>query len=289
MAAPLSAPRCSSLAPRRRPEDRRWTRLLRSAGLGLALALTPACQGLNLFSADDDIRLGTQAYDQVLEGERLITSGPQYEMVQRVTQRLVEAAQALDPALPETRDDLSARFPWEVRLIDDPNTVNAFCLPGGKMAVYTGILPVAGGEAGLAVVMGHEIAHATLRHGTQRVSQNIGIETALAVLGATTKTDAQTIELARVIGNLGIGLPFGRRHELEADRVGLKYMAQAGYDPREAVGFWTRMSQLSQGGPPEFLSTHPSDERRIAQIESLLPEALDIYSRRSGTKSLARP
>ncbi len=289
MDARFAAP-IQSIAPRRRrTPGHGWTRALRAAGLGLVLTLTPACQGLNLFSVDDDIRLGTQAYDHVLEGERLITSGPQYDMVQRVTERLVAAAQELDPALPETRDDLSARFPWEVRLIDDPNTVNAFCLPGGKMAVYTGILPVAGGEAGLAVVMGHEIAHATLRHGTQRVSQNMGIEAALAILGATTKTDAQMLELGRVIGNLGIGLPFGRSHELEADRVGLKYMAQAGYDPREAVGFWTRMSELSQGGPPEFLSTHPSDERRIGQLESLMPEALEIYSRRSGTKSLPRP
>src|SRR5690606_23759132 len=123
---------------------------------------------------------------------------------------LVAAAQVLDPQLEDVPDELSEKFPWEVRLIDAPDTVNAFCLPGGKMAVYTGILPVAGGEAGLATVMGHEIAHATLRHGTQRVTQSMGIETALAVLGATTQSDAQTIELARVVGNLGIGLPFSR-------------------------------------------------------------------------------
>jgi metalloendopeptidase OMA1, mitochondrial len=247
--------------------------------LGLPVVLTPSCKGLNVFSADDDIRLGVQAYDEVLAGERILTSGPQYEMVQRVTLRLVTAAQELDPQLAETPDDLSARLPWEVRVIDDPNTVNAFCLPGGKMAVYTGILPVAGSDAGLAVVMGHEIAHATLRHGTQRVTQSMGLETAFALLGATTRTDAQTIEFARLVGNLGIGLPFSRRHELEADRVGLKYMAQAGYDPREAVGFWTRMSELSAGGPPEFLSTHPADRRRINEIEALLPEVLEIYER----------
>lgn len=270
--------RSLSAAPRRP----RVARAIRATLLGLPLLLAPSCKGLNLFSVDDDIRLGSEAYDQVLEGERLITSGPQYEMVQRVTQRLVAAAQELDPQLPETRDDLSARFPWEVRVIDDPSMVNAFCLPGGKMAVYTGILPVAGSDAGLAVVMGHEIAHATLRHGTQRVSQSMGLETAFAILGATTKTDAQTMELARLLGNLGIGLPFSRSHELEADRVGLKYMAKAGFDPREAVGFWTRMSELSQGAPPEFLSTHPSDTRRIAQIQSLLPEALELYERRQG-------
>lgn len=287
MAPTIALPGDSIPATSRPLSTRTRGRALRAAGLGLACSLAPACQGLNFFSAEDDVRLGTEAYDQVLEGERLLTSGPEYEMVQRVTQRLVQAAQEIDPQIEDTPDGLSEQFPWEVRVIDNREMVNAFCLPGGKMAVYTGILPVAGSDAGLAVVMGHEIAHATLRHGTQRVSQNIGIEGALAILSATTKTDAQLLELGRVLGNLGIGLPFSRSHELAADRVGLQYMAQAGYDPREAVGFWTRMSELSQGGPPEFLSTHPSDDRRISQIESLLPEALEIYSRRSGKKSLA--
>ena len=249
----------------------------RAALLGLPLLIAPSCGGLNLYSYEDDIQLGQQAYQQVLAEEPILRSGPEVEMAQRVTDRLVAAAREIDPQIELTPDELSQNFPWEVTVIDAPDTVNAFCLPGGKMAVYTGIIPVAEDDTGLAVVMGHEIAHATLRHGTERLTRNIGLETAIAIL---TSGDAQTAELASVVANLGIGLPFSRSDELEADQVGLLYMAQAGYDPRRAVDFWSRMAAMSQGAPPELLSTHPSDQRRIEQIQEMLPQAIEIYERR---------
>lgn len=233
---------------------------------------------MNLYTIDEDIQLGTQAYEEILSGQPILTSGPEVEMVRRVTDRLVESAIELDPKLEQTPDHIASRFPWEVRVIDDPNTVNAFALPGGKIAVYTGILPVAGDEAGLAVVLGHEIAHATARHGTERLSRNMGFEAVIAIL---TRGDPNSAELAGIIANLGVGLPFSRKNELQADEIGLLYMANAGYDPRRAVEFWQRMSELSGGAPPELLSTHPSDEHRIEQIRGLLPQALPLYEARA--------
>jgi predicted Zn-dependent protease len=202
--------------------------------------------------------LGAEAYPQLLAEERTIDSGADYDMVVRMTERLVQAAKAIDP-------EIANVFEWEVVLVRRDELVNAWCLPGGKMAVYTGILPVADDgsgdvETGLAVVMGHEIAHATLRHGTKAMTRQMGA------------------------ANLG-SLTFGRDAELEADRRGLTYMATAGYDPRAAVSFWQRMNAASGGqAPPQWLSTHPSNENRIRQIESLLPEVIPIYeqSRSSG-------
>jgi len=216
--------------------------------------------------------MGAAAFDEVKGSEKLIHSGPAYEQVQRVTNRVVDAAIELDP-------EISNLFAWEVVLIDDDEMVNAFCLPGGKMAVYTGILPVAGSDDGLAVVIGHEIAHATRRHGTQRVTQGtltaIGVE--IFTQNVEISTDEEERELATVLAQVGLGLPFSRDHELEADRVGLFYMAAAGYDPREAVGFWQRMSAGGSGAPPEWLSTHPSDTTRIQKIQALLPEVMPVY------------
>jgi predicted Zn-dependent protease len=169
-------------------------------------------------------------------------------------------------------------YSWEFKVVDKPGTVNAFCLPGGKVVVYTGLLPVAQSEAGLATVVGHEVAHAIARHGGERVSQgmltNIGIETLTARMGAK---DPQTVKtVSGLLGagvQVGVMLPFSRDQESEADRMGLIYMAKAGYQPDEAVAFWQRMAKSSQGAPPEFLSTHPSDARRINQIRGWLPEA----------------
>lgn len=241
----------------------------------IALALSASgCSFLQLYTPEDDMQLGLQAYDEILAEETLITSGPQYDMVQRATQRLVAAAKQLGP-------DFAERFEWETRLIDNPEVVNAFCLPGGKMAVYTGILPVAQTETGLAVVMGHEIAHATERHGTERMSraqlEQLVVDAGVNAAGG----DAMHAELARGALQVAVNLPFSRGDELEADQVGLMYMAAAGYDPREAEAFWRRMSELSGGGGgsalDSFLSTHPTDQSRIAQIRELLPEAMKLY------------
>lgn len=268
-ASPAVASRRTSYATRWRVRGFfRWC-----ATLAL-VASTTGCGALQLYTPEDDMQLGLQAYDEIVGEEPLITSGPQFEMVQRATQRLVEAAKRLGP-------EFTQRFEWEVRLIDNPDVVNAFCLPGGKMAVYTGILPVAQTETGLAVVMGHEIAHATERHGTERMSraqlEELVVQAGVNAAGG----DELHAEAARGALQLAVNLPFSRSDELEADQVGLMYMAAAGYDPREAEHFWGRMNQLSGGGGggslEAFLSTHPTDQARIAQIRELLPQALQLY------------
>jgi predicted Zn-dependent protease len=234
----------------------------------------------NLLPLEQDVALGAEAYPQLLEGERVITSGAEYQMVQRVTDRLIEAAKHFDP-------EISAQFQWEARLVNDPDMVNAWCLPGGKMAVFTGILPVAQSEAGLAVVMGHEIAHATRRHGTKAMTRQLGAEALVQIAAVLLFEDSDSQAIAQAVGSYGAALgnlKFGRDAELEADAAGLRYMAFAGYDPREAVGFWQRMQGLSGGGQgPAWLSTHPSHGARIAQIESLLPEALAVYQQSGGS------
>ena len=155
------------------------------------------------------------------------------------------------------------------------------------MAVYTGILPVAGSDTGLAVVLGHEIAHATRRHGTQRATR--GVLTAIGVEIFTESveisTNAEERALATILAEVGLGLPFSREHELEADRLGLVYMASAGYDPREAVKFWQRMAAGGGEAPPEWLSTHPADATRIQKIEALLPEVIPIYETATNSDS----
>jgi predicted Zn-dependent protease len=168
-------------------------------------------------------------------------------------------------------DDPGA-FEWEAKLVKDDATANAWCLPGGKMAVYTGILPYTQDDTGLAVVMAHEIGHAVARHGAERMTHSLGVESMLALAGG--EGWSQYLGTA---ANLLVFMPWGRKQELEADHIGLIYMARAGYDPREAELFWQRMSEGKGGGPPEFLSTHPSDETRIKQIRDLLPEALEEY------------
>ncbi len=182
-------------------------------------------------------------------------------------------------------------FEWEVSLVDE-NQVNAFCLPGGKIVVYTGILPVAQNEAALATVMGHEMAHATSRHGSQRVLQQTLTQTAMTGV-AVSLGDMSYDQQRAIMGALGAGakygvlMPFSRNDESEADEIGLMYMARAGYDPQEAIRFWQRMEQASQGGtPPEFMSTHPSHEHRIDQLQALMPKAMAEYQRT--TASLGR-
>jgi len=213
---------------------------------------------LNPFSPQDDVRIGLEAYSEVLASGKVVRSGPERTQVERVMRRLVRVAD--DPG-----------FEWEVNLLEDPQ-VNAFALPGGKMAVYTGILPVAGGDAGLAVVMGHEIGHVVARHGTERMTSALGVELALSWANLGNYTD-----LARTCLDLTLTLPFGREQESEADAIGLMYMARAGYDPREALAFWERMDALSSSQVPEFLSTHPSHQTRIARLRERMPAALEAW------------
>jgi predicted Zn-dependent protease len=247
---------------------------LRAVAPALALTALAACsatpvtgrQAFNVMSLEDDKAVGAKAYSEEMAKVKLADNHPQAPMVHEVVERLVQVAQ----------HDVSAQFDWEVHIIDDPKTVNAWCMPGGKMAVYTGILPVTKDATGLAVVMGHEIGHAVARHGTERMTQQMGIETVLAWLAG------DYAGLAGQAAQFLVFMPWGRKQELEADHIGLMYMARAGYDPRQAVEFWKRMAAGSQGAPPEFLSTHPSDDKRIAQLEDLMPEAVQEYQAAGG-------
>lgn len=224
-------------------------------------------KAFNVASIEDDKQLGADAYQEVLKESKLKDSGPDYDMVKRVVDRI--AAVSDDPG-----------FQWEVHVIDDPKTVNAWCMPGGKIAVYTGILPVTKDETGLAVVLGHEIGHAIARHGTERMSQQSILQAGLSAASLKYSSLAEYQELVGTAANLFVFMPFGRDQELEADHIGLIYMARAGYDPEQAVDFWKRMASQSKEAPPEFLSTHPADQTRIDQLNALMPEAEAIYRKK---------
>ncbi len=250
----------------------RMLRGLMGFGLAACLSSCSLLSNFNVLSVEQDVSMGLQAYEEAIGQERVISSGAQAQLVTDIMNRLVAAARVENPELVDM-------FPWEVRLLDNDQVVNAFCLPGGKMAVYTGILPIAQSETGLAVVMGHEIAHALERHGTEAVSRQMGAGLILQIL-----TGGEPGQMAQLAANL-TNLSFGRRAELEADRSGLRYMARAGYNPEEAVGFWQRMAEGAGPSPPEWLSTHPSNANRIEQIQELLPEAMELYRQSGGPSS----
>lgn len=225
--------------------------------------------------------LGAQAYEEIT-GKAALSHNPSYvNLVERAGRRI--AAIASEDLKEGERDD----FEWEFRVIDEPKTVNAFCLPGGKIAFYTGILPICKDETGVAVVMGHEVAHALARHGGERISQAMVIEAGAIAVGVALSSKSEETQGA-VLAAYGIGtgialaLPFSRKHELEADHIGLMLMAKAGYDPREAPKFWKRMMDAGGGAPPEFLSTHPDHERRVEELELLVPDAMVYYQQAIG-------
>lgn len=236
--------------------------------------------------------MGAQAYDQIKSDPKMKPSQDprEIEPVKRVAARIIEAAKRSKYA------DMAKQFQWEVTVIKDDKTANAFALPGGKMAVYTGIFPVAKTEAGLAAVMGHEVVHALARHGAERMSQGQLTNTALEVAGAAIGAGSDNSLLGQAtMAALGVGaqvgvlLPFSRKHESEADYVGILMAADAGYDPRESIALWERMAQLSSGGQAEFLSTHPSHGTRIDQLKAWMPEAMAIYQKRSPVAAALLP
>jgi predicted Zn-dependent protease len=185
-------------------------------------------------------------------------------------------------------------YQWEFNLIQDDDTINAWCMPGGKIAFYTGILPITRDETGVAVVMGHEVAHAVAKHGGERMSQGLLVQlggVALAVAMSSKPAETQNLFMSAygLGATVGLVLPFSRQHEYEADRIGLTLMARAGYDPRAAVGLWERMNEISKGkgAPPEFLSTHPAPTSRIQYIQEFLPEAMQYYRTENRTRKPA--
>jgi predicted Zn-dependent protease len=236
---------------------------------------------LLMTSVSQEIQMGAQAYDQVKSDPKMRPSQDprEIEPVKRVVARIVEAAKRSKYA------EMANQFQWEVTVIKDDKTANAFALPGGKMAVYTGIFPMAKTEAGLAAVMGHEVVHALARHGAERMSQGQLTNATLQVVGAAAGASGgggmlgQAAMAALGVGaQVGVLLPFSRKHESEADYVGILLAADAGYDPRESVALWERMGRMSGGGASsEITSTPPSHETRITQLKKWMPEAMAIY------------
>ena len=225
--------------------------------------------------------MSVQEYTQFLSENKVSNDPQQTAMVKRVGQNIVAAVNEF--CKEHCDKDPFAGYQWEINLVEDPQ-VNAFAMPGGKVVVYTGILPIAQNEAGLATVMGHEIAHVFAGHGEERMSQGLLTQFGGAALSVALKNQPEATQnlfmSAYGLGTqVGLLLPYSRLHESEADHLGLIFMAMAGYNPNEAVGFWERMAAASKGQskPPEFLSTHPADQTRIENIKKLIPEAMEYY------------
>src|SRR5919198_1754047 len=251
-------------------------RMLRITALALMLLVAIACQSvpvtgrrqIMLLPEGTELQMGLTSYQEVLKKSKISSDPALNAQVTRVGQRIATATGRTD-------------YEWEFKVIEDKQ-VNAFCLPGGKVAVYTGILPVTHDDAGLAAVLGHEVSHAIARHGGERVSQGLLVQTGLAATQiALARNDPLIVQSVTALlgagASVGLLLPWSRQQESEADHLGLIYMAKAGYHPQAARDLWVRMA--SQGGArqPEFLSTHPLPQTRIAQIEAWLPEALQYY------------
>jgi predicted Zn-dependent protease len=227
--------------------------------------------------------MGAAQYGETLQDPKIVLSKDprEIEPVKRVAARIIEAAKRSKYA------EAAKSFDWEVTVIKDDNTKNAWALPGGKIAVYTGIFPMAKTEAGLAAIMGHEVVHALAQHGGERMSQGLMAQvgmSAAAILLSTQGGNPALNQLGMQAMGLGLQtgvlLPFSRKHESEADYIGVLLAADAGYDPREAVRIWERMAAASGGGAqPEFLSTHPANETRIANLNGWMPEAMALYQR----------
>jgi predicted Zn-dependent protease len=252
--------------------------------LVIVLVVLVACQTvpitgrsqLMLIEEGEEVKLGLDSYQKILGKAKISTDPRLNEQVTRVGRRIAEATGRSD-------------YQWEFKVIEDPQA-NAFCLPGGKVAVYTGILPITRDEAGLAAVVGHEVAHAVARHGGERLSQQMAAQN-ISAAAAQTLTAGSDPAWTQMVGaafgagaQVGLLLPFSRSQESEADHLGLIYMAKAGYHPSAARDLWVRMGQASGGGQQStlaaWLSTHPSSATRVTQIEGWLPEALKYYKPR---------
>jgi len=228
-------------------------------------------------STEQEEVLGLQSFQEVLSQLDIVESGPDRDLVVKVAERLAQA----------TGDD-ARDFKWQVSVARNPQA-NAFCLPGGKIVVFTGILAFCQTEAGLATVMGHEMAHAIARHGSQRLLRSTMAQTLMTgasfSMGDLDPQQRQAIMAALGAGaQYGVLLPFSRSHETEADKMGLIYMARAGYDPRESIPFWERMSQAGSRNPPEFMSTHPAHGTRIEDLRTSMPAAIAEYERSTSNK-----
>jgi len=250
---------------------------LLAGSIGCTTAPVTGRKQLNFFSPQEEMQMGLASFSQMKQEQKISTDAKVNALVEKVGKKVAAAA----------ADDLP-NAQWEFVVFDSPEA-NAFCLPGGKVGIYTGILPITKDEAGLAAVIGHEVAHATARHGGERMSSSTAaslvVGAGAAVVGAVTRDKSSEERLmwnslygvgAGTAATVGYALPHNRKQESEADRIGLTYMARAGYDPAEAINFWKRFAEFNQqagGATPWFLRTHPLDEKRIKDIEQWLPEA----------------
>ncbi len=259
-----------------------------AAFLAVILLLIAACSSvpltgrrqLNMIPSGQMLSMSFQQYDQFLSEHELSGDEEKVQMVKTVGKNIADAVETY--LKQNSMEDQLDQYAWEFHLVKD-DAVNAWCMPGGKVVVYTGILPVTRNKAGLAVVMGHEIAHAVAQHGNERMSQGMLTQFGGLALSRALKTQPEATQQLFMAAygagaQIGVMLPYSRLHESEADYLGLIFMAMAGYDPREAPEFWQRMAAKKQGKqPPEFLSTHPADQKRIENLKSRMPEAMKYY------------
>lgn len=257
--------------------------LIFSAGL-LAYACTTVPltgrRSLAVISNEEIQPLVNEEYKKAVSAEKNLTKTANGQLVVKVGQRMAKAVESY--LISEGYQDLVNDFAWEFNLLES-DQINAWCMPGGKVAFYTGILPITKDETGIAVVMGHEIAHAVASHARERISNGMLLN---GLLGGASAAMGQNPTMMQQILLQGVGagsqlgmLSFSRKHELEADEMGLIFMAMAGYDPRQAPVFWQRMASAGGGAPPEFLSTHPGPDRRIERLNSNMPKALEYYKK----------
>ncbi|MEN8201693.1 MAG: M48 family metallopeptidase [Bacteroidota bacterium] len=227
------------------------------------------------------IALSNDSYSQVLEESQLSSNTDYVNRVREVGKRVTAAVESY---LKQNKLESAIEgYNWQYNVIVSEQ-LNAWCMPGGQIAFYEGILPVCGDETGIAVVMGHEIAHAVAKHGNERLSQQLAIQLGGIALSEALETQTEeTYELAMLAfgvgAKVGVELPYSRTHELEADELGLYFMAMAGYDPRIAPDFWKRMEAKSDSRPPEFLSTHPDPSNRVENLKRIMPKALEYYNK----------
>jgi predicted Zn-dependent protease len=259
-------------------------------GLALcALLLIVACatvpvtgrRQLNLIPAGEMLATSFTQYDQFLAENKLSSNTQDAALVKRVGNNIKNAVEQYFQK--QGQSDALAGYEWEFNLVKS-DEVNAWCMPGGKVVFYEGIIPVCQDEKGIAVVMGHEVAHAVAQHGNERMSQGLiaqmgGMALQAALANKPEQTQSLFMTAFGVGTQVGVLLPFSRQQETEADRLGLIFMAMAGYDPHVAVPFWQRMASQGGGAPPEFLSTHPADATRVKNLEGFLPEALGYYKK----------
>jgi len=265
-------------------------KLLRFSSLFLLFFFLTECKTVpitgrsqfNVVGNDKIFPMSFEQYEQVKKEGDIITGTDEARMVKRVGLRIQKAVEQYFQE--QGQSSYLTDYQWEYNLIKDDKMVNAWCMPGGKVAFYTGIMPICKDEEGVAVVMGHEIAHAIANHGSERISNQYAAQTGLGIAsilltggGAPTISSEMILQGAGAATSLGI-LAFSRKHESEADKLGLYFMAMAGYDPQVAPSFWERMSSQSGGeAPPEFMSTHPSHDTRITDLNQNMPKALEYY------------